>query len=81
MATETIEALPNAAINCISRDSGARILLNGREIARASSRQTANWTTGDSTGDIVITIPPRALKKANRLYDSGRESQIRNMVG
>jgi len=37
-----------------------RILLNGKEIERAtsSSLETANWTTDDSTGDILISIPP-----------------------
>jgi alpha-glucosidase (family GH31 glycosyl hydrolase) len=43
----------------------ARILLNRREIARVSSREAANWTTNESTGDIVITIPP----SADRLFE------------
>lgn len=42
-----------------------RVLLNRSEIARAPSRQTATWTMDDSTGEIVISIPPSADRTVN----------------
>ena len=44
------------------RSAVNHILLNGKAIARVanSSPEAANWTMDDSTGDIVISIPPSA---------------------
>jgi alpha-glucosidase len=40
----------------------SRVVVNGAEIARAAtpSRPAASWTTDESTGDILISIPPSA---------------------